>query len=78
MGAQWKHKGRTENAAAKGRVFSKLAKECAVYLEWLPEAVSSISEEPAALSHPSLSLASISAASPAAPSRLHTATMTMI
>jgi YebC/PmpR family DNA-binding regulatory protein len=27
MGAQWKHKGRTENAAAKGRLFSKLAKE---------------------------------------------------
>ncbi len=27
MGAQWKHKGRTENAAAKGRIFSKLAKE---------------------------------------------------
>jgi YebC/PmpR family DNA-binding regulatory protein len=27
MGAQWKHKGRTENAAAKGRVFTKLVKE---------------------------------------------------
>ena len=27
MGAQWKHKGRTENAAAKGRIFTKLAKE---------------------------------------------------
>lgn len=27
MGAQWKHKGRTENAAAKGRLFTKLAKE---------------------------------------------------
>lgn len=27
MGAQWKHKGRTENAAAKGRIFSKLVKE---------------------------------------------------
>jgi YebC/PmpR family DNA-binding regulatory protein len=27
MGAQWKHKGRTENAAAKGRTFTKLAKE---------------------------------------------------
>ena len=27
MGAQWKHKGRTDNAAAKGRVISKLAKE---------------------------------------------------
>src|SRR4051812_10146993 len=27
MGAQWKHAGRAENAAAKGRVFSKLAKE---------------------------------------------------
>ncbi len=27
MGAQWKHKGRTENAAAKGRIFTKLVKE---------------------------------------------------
>jgi YebC/PmpR family DNA-binding regulatory protein len=27
MGAQWKHKGRTEHAAAKGRIFGKLAKE---------------------------------------------------
>jgi len=27
MGAQWKQKGKTEAAAAKGRVFSKLAKE---------------------------------------------------
>ena len=27
MGAQWKHKGRTENADAKGRLFTKLAKE---------------------------------------------------
>jgi YebC/PmpR family DNA-binding regulatory protein len=27
MGAQWKQKGRTENAAAKGRLFSKLVKE---------------------------------------------------
>lgn len=27
MGAQWKHKGKTENAAAKGRIFSKLVKE---------------------------------------------------
>ena len=27
MGAQWKHKGRTENAAAKGRLFTKLSKE---------------------------------------------------
>ena len=27
MGAQWKHKGRTANAAAKGKVMSKLAKE---------------------------------------------------
>jgi YebC/PmpR family DNA-binding regulatory protein len=27
MGAQWKHKGRTENAAAKGKVIGKLAKE---------------------------------------------------
>jgi YebC/PmpR family DNA-binding regulatory protein len=26
MGAQWKHKGKQENASAKGRVFSKLAK----------------------------------------------------
>lgn len=30
MGAQWKHKGRTENAAAKGRIFGKLAKELAI------------------------------------------------
>lgn len=30
MGAQWKHAGRTENAAAKGRVFSKLSKEIIV------------------------------------------------
>src|SRR5262245_19119377 len=30
MGAQWKHKGRTEAAAAKGRVFTKLAKEIMV------------------------------------------------
>lgn len=30
MGAQWKHKGRTENAAAKGRVFGKLVKEIMV------------------------------------------------
>jgi YebC/PmpR family DNA-binding regulatory protein len=27
MGAQWKHKGRTEAAAAKGKIFTKLAKE---------------------------------------------------
>jgi YebC/PmpR family DNA-binding regulatory protein len=27
MGAQWKHKGRQESANAKGRIFSKLAKE---------------------------------------------------
>lgn len=27
MGAQWKHKGKLESAAAKGRTFSKLAKE---------------------------------------------------
>jgi YebC/PmpR family DNA-binding regulatory protein len=27
MGAQWKHKGRTENAAAKGKLLSKAAKE---------------------------------------------------
>jgi YebC/PmpR family DNA-binding regulatory protein len=27
MGAQWKHKGKNENAAAKGRIFSKLVKE---------------------------------------------------
>ena len=26
MGAQWKHKGKQENAAAKGKMFSKLAK----------------------------------------------------
>lgn len=30
MGAQWKHKGRQENAAAKGRTFTKLAKEIMV------------------------------------------------
>lgn len=30
MGAQWKHKGRTENAAARGRLFGKLAKEVIV------------------------------------------------
>lgn len=30
MGAQWKHKGRTENAAAKGRIFGKLVKEIMV------------------------------------------------
>jgi YebC/PmpR family DNA-binding regulatory protein len=30
MGAQWKHKGRTENAAQRGRVFGKLAKEVAI------------------------------------------------
>lgn len=30
MGAQWKQKGREQNAAAKGRIFTKLAKEIAV------------------------------------------------
>jgi YebC/PmpR family DNA-binding regulatory protein len=30
MGAQWKQKGRTEHAAAKGRIFGKLAKEIMV------------------------------------------------
>jgi YebC/PmpR family DNA-binding regulatory protein len=30
MGAQWKQKGRTEHAAAKGRLFTKLAKELIV------------------------------------------------
>lgn len=30
MGAQWKHAGRQASAAAKGRVFSKLAKEIAI------------------------------------------------
>ncbi len=30
MGAQWKHKGKTEAAAAKGRIFTKLAKEIMV------------------------------------------------
>jgi YebC/PmpR family DNA-binding regulatory protein len=30
MGAQWKHKGRTENAAAKGKIFGKLVKELMV------------------------------------------------
>ncbi|PTL76899.1 YebC/PmpR family DNA-binding transcriptional regulator [Vitiosangium sp. GDMCC 1.1324] len=30
MGAQWKHKGRTEHAAAKGRLFTKLVKEIIV------------------------------------------------
>ena len=27
MGAQWKQKGREQSAAAKGRLFTKLAKE---------------------------------------------------
>jgi YebC/PmpR family DNA-binding regulatory protein len=30
MGAQWKHKGREQGAAAKGRLFTKLAKEIMV------------------------------------------------
>lgn len=30
MGAQWKHKGRTENAALKGRIIGKLVKEIMV------------------------------------------------
>ena len=30
MGAQWKHKGRTENSAARGQLFGKLAKEIMV------------------------------------------------
>ena len=30
MGAQWKHKGRAEHADAKGKLFTKLAKEIAV------------------------------------------------
>lgn len=30
MGAQWKHKGRQESANAKGRIFSKMAKEIAL------------------------------------------------
>lgn len=30
MGAQWKQKGRTEHAAAKGKLFTKLAKEIAI------------------------------------------------
>lgn len=30
MGAQWKQKGRTENAAAKGKIFGKLVKELIV------------------------------------------------
>ncbi|MDY7226160.1 YebC/PmpR family DNA-binding transcriptional regulator [Hyalangium rubrum] len=30
MGAQWKHKGRVENANAKGRIFTKLVKEIMV------------------------------------------------
>jgi len=30
MGAQWKHKGKTEQASAKGKLFTKLAKEIAV------------------------------------------------
>ncbi|MGC4115948.1 MAG: YebC/PmpR family DNA-binding transcriptional regulator [Myxococcales bacterium] len=30
MGAQWKHKGRTQAADAKGRLFTKLAKEIAI------------------------------------------------
>jgi YebC/PmpR family DNA-binding regulatory protein len=30
MGAQWKQKGRVQNAAAKGRLFTKLAKEISI------------------------------------------------
>jgi YebC/PmpR family DNA-binding regulatory protein len=30
MGAQWKHKGRTENAAAKGKLFTRLVKELSI------------------------------------------------
>ena len=30
MGAQWKHKGKMENAAARGRVFGKLVKEITI------------------------------------------------
>ncbi|MDC0711400.1 YebC/PmpR family DNA-binding transcriptional regulator [Stigmatella sp. ncwal1] len=37
MGAQWKHKGRTENAAAKGKVFTKLVKEIMVAAKGGPD-----------------------------------------
>ncbi|ADO75827.1 YebC/PmpR family DNA-binding transcriptional regulator [Stigmatella aurantiaca] len=37
MGAQWKHKGRTENAAAKGKIFTKLVKEIMVAAKGGPD-----------------------------------------
>ena len=37
MGAQWKHKGRTENAAARGRIFGKLVKELIVAAKGGPD-----------------------------------------
>lgn len=37
MGAQWKHKGRTQNAAAKGKLFGKLAKEIMVAAKGGPD-----------------------------------------
>src|SRR5207245_2492464 len=37
MGAQWKHKGKTEAANAKGRVFTKLAKEIMVAAKGGPD-----------------------------------------
>jgi YebC/PmpR family DNA-binding regulatory protein len=37
MGAQWKHKGRTENAAAKGQRFTKLVKEIMVAAKGGPD-----------------------------------------
>lgn len=40
MGAQWKHKGRTENAAAKGKVFTKLVKEIMVAAKGGPDPAS--------------------------------------
>jgi YebC/PmpR family DNA-binding regulatory protein len=40
MGAQWKHKGRTENAAAKGQRFTKLVKEIMVAAKGGPDPAS--------------------------------------
>jgi YebC/PmpR family DNA-binding regulatory protein len=37
MGAQWKHKGRTESAAAKGQKFTKLVKEIMVAAKGGPD-----------------------------------------
>jgi YebC/PmpR family DNA-binding regulatory protein len=40
MGAQWKHKGREDTAAAKGKLFSKLAKEIIVAARSGPDVAS--------------------------------------